>query len=255
MNETNPTPPLIPPQFPPVAAAPPSLGEHPEDRVPVTGPIGAVEAILRHPRRVMYQLRQAGAGGLIFSSIFVAVFCSLAYGVVVGSFSMHQQLWIAPVKVAGGLLVSALICLPSLYIFTCLSGSQARLAEIFGLVMSMLMLTTILLIGFAPVAWLFSQSTNSADWMGTLHLVFFFVAAFFGLRFLNNAFSHTHARSDAGFNTWIVIFMLVVVQMTTALRPIVGIGETFFPRDKKFFLSYWGERVNTSLENTAPGAR
>ncbi|HLX69157.1 MAG TPA: hypothetical protein VKV04_05965 [Verrucomicrobiae bacterium] len=255
MNETNPTPPLIPPQFPPMSPPPTRLGENPEDCIPVTGPISAVDAILRHPRRVMYQLRQPGAGGLMFSLMFVAVLCAVAYGVVVGSFSMHQQLWIAPAKVAGGLLVSALICLPSLYIFTCLSGSQARLAEIFGLVMGTLMLTTILLIGFAPVAWLFSQSTNSVNWMGTLHLIFFFVAAFFGLRFLNNAFAHTQARSDAGFNTWIVIFMLVVVQMTTALRPIVGTASTFFPTEKKFFLNYWGECVNTSMENTAQSSR
>jgi amino acid permease len=139
------------------------------------------------------------------------------------------------------MLVSAIICLPSLYIFACLSGSQARLAEIFGLVMGMLMLTTILLIGFAPVAWLFSQSTESVNWMGTLHLIFWFIASIFGLRFLNAAFSHTQAKSNAGFNTWVVIFMLVVVQMTTALRPIVGHADSFFPKEKKFFLSYWAD--------------
>ena len=121
----------------------------------------------------------------MFYLMLVAILCAVVYGVVVGTFSGKEQLWIAPAKVAGGMLVSALICLPSLYIFTCLSGSQARLAEIYGLVMGMLMLTTILLIGFAPVAWLFSQSTDSVNWMGTLHLIFWFIAAFFGLRFLD----------------------------------------------------------------------
>jgi hypothetical protein len=260
MNETNPTPPPpIPPQFssspPPSTPPSPPLGENPEERVPITSPVTAIEAILRQPRRVMYQLRQPGAGALMFYLFAIAMFCALVYGAIVGSFSMGQQLWIAPVKIAGGLLISALICLPSLYIFTCLSGSQARLAEIFGLVMGMLMLTTILLIGFAPVAWLFSQSTNSVNWMGTLNLTFFFIAAIFGLRFLNTAFSHSQARSDAGFVTWLVVFMLVVVQMTTALRPIVGTADTFFPKDKKFFLSYWGECVNKSLESNAPNSR
>lgn len=258
MNESNPIPPPIPPQFPP--AAPPPLavqapGENTEERTPITGPVAAIEAILRQPRRVMFQLRQPGSGTLNFNLMLIAIFCALVYGFVVGTFSGHQQLWIAPVKVAGGLLVSTLICLPSLYIFACLSGSQARLAEVFGLVMGMLMLTTVLLIGFAPVAWLFSQSTNSVNWMGTLHLIFFFIAAIFGLRFLNTAFSHSHARSDAGFNTWIVIFMLVVVQMTTALRPIVGASERFFPQDKKFFLSYWAECINPGLEKSAPESR
>jgi len=141
--------------------------------------------------------------------------------------------------------VSGLICLPSLYIFACLSGAQARLAEIFGLVLGLLMLTTILLIGFAPVAWLFSQSTSSVVWMGALHLIFWLVATVFGLRFIENGFSHSQARSNAGFNTWVVIFVLVVLQMTTALRPIVGTSPDFFPKEKKFFLSYWGDCLKT----------
>jgi hypothetical protein len=259
MNEPNPPPPQFPPQTPPIPPVPPlppftsrAPGDNPEDRAPITNPIQAVEAILRQPRRVMYQLRQPGAGALMFYLMFIAIVCAVVYGVVVGTFSLEEQLWIAPVKVAGGMLVSALICLPSLYIFACLSGSQARLAEIFGLVMGMLMLTTILLIGFAPVAWLFSQSTESVNWMGTLHLIFWFIAALFGLRFLNNAFSHSQAKSNAGFNTWVVIFMLVVVQMTTALRPIVGTSDTFFPKEKKFFLSYWADSLRLGSERTAP---
>jgi len=264
MNENNPTPPQFPqtPPAPPTQSAPPippvashtpkPLGENPEERVPITSPIQAVEAILRQPRRVMYQLRQPGAGPLMMYLMLVAIFCAAVYGVVVGTFSMHDQLWIAPVKIAGGLLCATLICLPSLYIFACLSGSQARLAEIYGLVMGMLMLTTILLIGFAPVAWLFSQSTESVNWMGTLHLIFWFIAALFGLRFLNNAFSHSQAKSNAGFNTWVVIFMLVVVQMTTALRPIVGTSDKFFPAEKKFFLSYWAECLGANSEHSNP---
>ena len=129
-------------------------------------------------------------------------------------------------------MISALICLPSLYIFTCLSGSQARLVEVCGLLAGLLMLMTILLIGFAPVAWIFSQSTESLAWMGTLHLVFWFIATIFGLRFLEAGFSHSNARSHAGFHTWVVIFLLVAVQMTTALRPILGTADTFLPTEK-----------------------
>ena len=243
MNDTHPTGPLIPPPIPP--PPPPGypsgrpLGELPEEREPIPNAVAAVEAILRQPRRVMYQLRQPGSGGLIAGMLFVAVLCGVVYGVVVGTFSGGVQLWAAPVKIAGGLLISALICLPSLYIFACLSGSQARLAEIFGLVAGLLALMTILLIGFAPVAWLFSQSTGSLAWMGALHLIFWGIATVFGLRFLNAGFSHTQARSNAGLNTWVVIFVLVVLQMTTALRPIVGTADTLLPEEKKFFVSHW----------------
>jgi len=51
------------------------------------------------------------------------------------------------------------------------------------MVTGLLMLMTILLIGFAPVAWLFSQSTESLGWMGFLHLLFWLIATAFGVRF------------------------------------------------------------------------
>jgi hypothetical protein len=253
MNEMNPTPSPVPPTIPVMPPMPATLplGEHPTDREPIPNVMVAIEAILRQPRRVMYQLRQPGAGRLVFAMLVVSVLCSLVYGVVVGSFSMGDQLWAAPAKIALGLLISAIICLPSLYIFACLSGSQARLIEICGLVAGLLMLMTILLIGFAPVAWLFSTSTESINWMGTLHLVFWFIATFFGLRFLETGFSHSRARSTAGLNTWIIIFVLVVVQMTTALRPIVGTANTFLPTEKKFFLTHWGDCLKNPPRNSS----
>jgi hypothetical protein len=108
------------------------------------------------------------------------------------------------------------------------------------------MLMTILLIGFAPVAWLFSQSTQSLPWMGLLHLLFWLIATLFGVRFLSSAFAHSNARSSAGLNTWVVIFMLVALQMSTALRPIIGRSETFLPEEKKFFVSHWFDCIDKS---------
>lgn len=245
----------IPPQLPATAgvmitpgAVGPAPGQDPSEREPILNAVTAVEALLRQPRRVMYQLRQPGAGRLVGSMLFVGLLCSLIYGVVVGSFSMGTQLWAAPLKIAGGLLVCAVICLPSLYIFTCLSGSRAGLGEICGLLAGLVMLMTLLLLGFAPVAWLFSQSTSSVVWMGALHLLFWFIATVFGLRFLQGGFSHSQPRSAAGLNTWAIIFMLVMLQMTTALRPLVGKSTNFFPAEKKFFVSHWGDCLKAERE-------
>jgi hypothetical protein len=237
MNDMN----QVPPYIHAPDSQPEALGADPAEQEPISGAVAAAEAILRQPRRLMYQLQQPGAGRIAAGMILVALLCSVVYGLVVGTFSMGVQLWAAPLKIAGGLLVSGLICLPSLYIFACLSGSQARLAEICGLVAGLLMLMTILLIGFAPVAWLFSQSTESTGWMGALHLLFWLIATLFGLRFLQNGFAHSQPRSRAGLHTWIIIFLLVMLQMTTALRPIVGTAPTFLPTEKKFVLAHWAD--------------
>ena len=243
MSDINSNPPALPPTL--TAAMPGgtrALGEDPQDREPIPGPFAAIESILRHPRRILYHLRQSRSGGLIMAMLLIAVLCSLVYGVVVGTFSGQTQLWAAPVKIAAGLVISALICLPSLYIFSCLSGSQARLIEVCGLIAGLLALMTVLLIGFAPVAWVFSQSTDSLPAMGALHLIFWFIATYFGLRFLRAGFVHLSGK-PAGLRMWITIFLLVMVQMTTALRPIVGKADDLLPKEKKFFVKHWIEQL------------
>lgn len=251
MNEPTPTPQMpaaAAPAIPPTPGRFTPLGEDPAERVPIPSFGAAVECVLRHPRRVMYQLREPGAGRLVAALLLVCLLCSLGYGLVVGSFSGGAQWWAAPLKIAGGMLVSALICLPSLYIFASLSGARLRLMELLGLVMGLLTLMTVLLIGFAPVAWIFSQSTESVAWMGCLHLAFWFIATLFGLRFLQLGFAHAQARSNAGFSVWTVVFLLVMVQMTTALRPIIGKSETFLPVQKQFFLAHWADCLGVNAD-------
>jgi len=239
----------VPPQIPLSSAGGKGLlplGQKPEEHESIPNLLVAIEAILRQPRRLMFQLRGNGGGKLIGILLFGMLLCSLIYGVVVGTFSMGTQLWAAPIKIAGGLFLSGAICLPSLYIFACISGSRAGLRELCGLVAGLLMLSSVLLIGFAPVAWLFSQSTESVAWMGALHLLFWFIATCFGLRFLVEGFSHSQPRSRTGPSTWILMFMLVAVQMTAALRPIVGNANSFLPTEKKLFLTHWGDCLNTT---------
>lgn len=248
MNDTPSNPPPVPPvltpgQSPGLPSGARPLGDEPNDRELIRGPIAAIESILRHPRRVLFQLRQPGAGNVILALFLIAVVCSLIYGVVVGTFSMGPQLWAAPVKIAAGLVLSALICLPSLYIFSCLSGTQARLVEVVGMIAGLLALMTVLLIGFAPVAWVFSQSTESLAAMGALHLTFWCIATYFGVRFLSAGFAHLSGK-PAGLRIWVTIFLLVMVQMSTALRPIVGKADTFLPTEKKFFLKHWFEQLD-----------
>ena len=115
------------------------------------------------------------------------------------------------------------------------------------------MLMTLLLIGFAPVAWLFSQSTESVTGMAALHLIFWGVATAFALRFLKAGYSRFQSRSTAGLYVWIIIFLLVMLQMTTALRPIVGTADTFLPKQKKFFLGHWIDSMENKAEAKAPG--
>jgi hypothetical protein len=254
MNEPQSSLQALPPKIPDVwqEIQPKPLGETPDELEPIPNTVAVIESALRQPRRLMCQLRQPAAAGLIGRMVLVSVACSLVYGLVLGTFSMHQQLWMDPLKVAGGFLVACLICVPSLYILACLSGSSAGLSEVCGLVSGMLMITTLLLVGLAPVAWLFSESTESLNWMGTLHLAFLGIALIFGLRFLAAGFRHSRARTNAGVVSWALIFLLVVLQMTTTIRPLVGPSTSFKPAPKQFFLSHWMDGLKSAVNVEDP---
>jgi hypothetical protein len=154
-----------------------------------------------------------------------------------------MQLWIAPAKLALGTLLSVLICLPSLYIFSCLGGSEVRLATVAGGLAAAVCLGSLLLIGFAPVAWIFSQSTDSAALMGTLHLLFWIIGLFFGLRLIGGMSRFRDESRRGQLKTWSVIFILVCLQMTTTLRPILGHSDHFLAKEKKFFLTHWADSL------------
>jgi hypothetical protein len=94
------------------------------------------------------------------------------------------------------------------------------------------------------VAWVFAQSTDSLAWMGFLHLAFWVIATSFGVRFLRAGLARTSGRSLPSLAVWLLVFVLVSLQMTTALRPILGTSNTFLPAEKKFFLAHWRDSVD-----------
>ena len=239
--------PANPPPLPPHLTAAGEFRESPPDAAelaPIRGFAGVLEALLRRPRGVLHHLSGTDSTRLIGLMLFIAAVGAALYGVVVGTFAGGGQLWAVPVKITGGLLVCGVICLPSLYVFACLTGSTARLADVAGMVAGLLALMTLLLFSFAPVAWVFSQSTESVVAMGTLHLVFWLIATYFGARFMYRGMARLGARSEGAFYFWITVFVLVALQMTTALRPLVGKADTFLPKEKKFFLQHWGENLS-----------
>ena len=208
----------------------------------------ALGALLKRPGRVIYQLHQPRAATLSAGLGLTAVVLLALYGLTIGSFSGGIQWWAAPLKTVAGTFLSALICLPSLYIFTSLSGAEVKLGPLCGVLLATLCLNALLLVGFAPVAWVFSQSTDSIAFMGALHLFFWFVSMVFALRLLSEMTAFTGTRESGYLKLWFFIFLLVCVQMTTALRPFIAESRPFLPPNKLFFLSHWAKSLDGAPE-------
>lgn len=198
-------------------------------------------ALLKQPGAVLHELLHGRAGSVLAALATLAAVALALYGVVVGSLSAGGQLWIAPAKIVTGSLAAALICLPSLFVFLCLNGANARLRPVLGLMLAAIGLMAILLASFCPIAWVFSQSTDSVPFMAGLHLILWIVAALFGLRLLINAAAALWGKTSGRLGLWAAIYLVVCLQMMTALRPIVGSSPDILPTEKQFFLAHWWE--------------
>jgi hypothetical protein len=111
---------------------------------------------------------------------------------------------------------------------------------------------TLLLIGFAPVAWVFSHSTESVTTMGILHLLFWGIAMYFATAFFLTGFRELVAAKDGSvMKVWLMVFVVVVLQMSTALRPIIGTSDSYLPTDKRFFLGHWLQSIEEGSRSSS----
>jgi len=203
------------------------------------------DALLKKPGGLLYEMHRGEADPrrLVGYLALTAAACLLAFGFVLGCFSGGEMFWASPLKLLIGVGLAALITLPSLYIFSCLEGLDVDLRSVAGVMAAAICLLSLLLLGLAPVAWIFSQSTTSVAFFGGLTLSFWLIALCFGLELVFRAARHLGVKKRFHLAIWAAIFALVTLQMSTSLRPLLGEAEDFLPSEKKFFLAHWFESM------------
>jgi hypothetical protein len=234
---------MNPPETPTTAQPPPLEAPLPEKLDLKT----LFEALLRRPHALIPRLAEPdhGATGKF---AFMAIISILLFGFVLGCFAKHDQLWAAPAKISAGLIFSGLICFPSLYIFATLAGARVSISQLAACLAGALALAGLLLLGFAPAVWIFAESTDSFGFVGTLAIGSWVIAVFFALRFLKSVIFATGGTQKGPLAIWSIVFLLVTLQMTTSLRPILGNAKPFLTQEKKFFLQHWFETMDKSLK-------
>lgn len=201
-----------------------------------------IDSLLKSPGHLLFEW-QEGRGRAVAGNLAIIVAASfLLFGFILGLFSGGTQLWAAPAKLFLGITISALITLPSLYVFSCLGGLDMTIRKSAGLLLTGLALVGLVLLGLCPVAWIFSQSTDSIGFMGFLVLLFWITSLGFGIRLISRS-ARTFGSDHAGYLVlWAAIFVTVTLQMSTSLRPLIGPAEeTLLPQEKRFFLGHWIE--------------
>lgn len=212
-----------------------------------------IEAILKQPWKVMLACKEGGSRVTVLL-VICAVVCLGIFGALLGTFSGGTQSWAAPLKITGGVFFAMLICLPSLYIFSAMAGLDVRLSHVAGMLLTVMGLTGLLLVGFAPVVWIFAQSSESLPFMGALVLAFWGISLTFGMRLMHMEAARLGIQSQSYLNIWTLIFVLVTLQLSTSLRPIIGTEPTLLPTEKKFFLEHWGDEMSKDVKPSKKSA-
>ena len=206
-------------------------------------------ALVQAPASIVEDVHRRRA--TLFKLVALVLITMSITGLVVAAFSGGLQLLIVPLKLAAGMLACALLCLPSLYIFSSLAGASQSLRETAAALLMGVALIGVLLVGLAPVSWLFSQTTSSPAVMGALHVAALLVSSWFGLSLVRRVLASFNGTALSGLRAWCVMFVLVMLQMTTTLRPLVGPWQGQLVGDKKFFADHWSE-VATGRERSEP---
>jgi hypothetical protein len=211
---------------------------------PVSGAEGIVTALLKAPVKVADVIAGGGKGasGPVLALLAVGVACHAVFGVAAGLFAGWPVAAMDAVKAPLVAVCSLLLCFPSLYVFACVAGAPLTIPQTFALGCSCLAMVGLLLVGLAPVEWLFAVSTENLPFIVILTVLIWLVAVSFGARYVGKLAAHPLFRRQAGIKMWFLIFVVVTLQMTTCMRPMLARPENGWRvGGKKFFLSHFGD--------------
>jgi hypothetical protein len=205
--------------------------------------LGTLDELLRQPEAGFARAR-AGAPVRAWSLRVIAgaLGCWSLYGAGSGFFAGGWQIALAALKAPLIVAGSALLCVPSLYVFGLLAGAPLTRARFAVTLTGFVGMPALVMAGLLPIEWLFSVSTQSLAFVVWLHLALWTIAMVFGTRFLRAAMPEVPAGA---LMLWVVLFCLVSFQVTTFMRPTLWRepNEAVLAQGKLFFLDHFKQAL------------
>jgi hypothetical protein len=213
------------------------------------GTIAYIDHLLRNPGQVILDMKDDAKVGKVTGAGFkVFIILSVIYGLIMGSQSLFHGHWhgwmysvAAAIKLPVLFLLTAAICMPLVYVLNVLIGAREEFKVIFGLLMSSLAVTSILLAACALILAFFMLTTKSYAFIKLLNVVIFTVAGLYGVWYLSRGMHWIAARNAASDQSqgsrpsvstivtwWLITYAIVGTQMAWMMRPFIGHPGTPF---------------------------
>lgn len=218
---------------------------------------GSLSELLKDPE--LYALGLSGSdgnGARIAGSLAAGAAGTALFFFAAGFFAGWRVALFDAAKGAGIALFAFTLCLPSLYVFSCVGGAKLRAGQIAALGAACLATAGLLLAALAPVLWLFAVSTSSAGFMTFLAVFFAVPALWFAIRPAHGLKRTEGLRAVGGIRLWLAVLAVVAMQAVTLLRPMLaepprgragngalealGLGG----KEKMFFLEHFGRALS-----------
>jgi hypothetical protein len=178
--------------------------------------------------------RREGLGAKLRGMVLSAIAYLALFGAVLGASHSWQQALMSALKLPVLYLVTLLICLPTLYFFNLLYGSQLTFPQTSALLLAAVTVTGALALAFASISMFFWLTVGEQYTLLTLlNSGVLAVSSWWGLSFLRQGMRHVQRGAANGrrrriLATWLLIYAFVGTQMGWALRPFFGVpGEPF----------------------------
>ena len=172
---------------------------------------------------------------IIWGQILLIFLFTFFYGLIMGSYNSAQQALVTGIKLWVLLFLTLSICFPSFYIVQLILGSKIKIRQLLILLLSGFVMTTTIMVAFAPIVLFFQLSGDNYAFLQLLHVFVFFFSGFFGMRVVLEALKTTFEQNNVYpkigitvFRIWIIIFAFVGIQLSWNLRPFIGSKEMPF---------------------------
>lgn len=159
----------------------------------------------------------------------IAAISFAIYGAIIGSQHSLLQAISSAIKLPILFLLTAAICMPTLFIFSSFFGSKRSLLQNFVLLAMGTAMIGVAMVGFAPITVFFSITSRNYEFFKLLNVGFFAIAGILGVLFFYRMYGQltdenpTTAGSRKTFLLlWLLLYALVGTQLGWTLRPFFG---------------------------------
>lgn len=214
---------------------------------PIVRVRNATGILLKQPENLAGALvedKDSLALGVVFMAV-AAVFHAV-FGLALGLFGGWETGIMACVKAPMIAVGAMAVCFPSLYVFGCVGGIPLSVKQTFMLAGACLAMVGLLLVGLAPVMWLFAVSTRNIGFIALLGAVLWAIALLFAMRLIGKLEKHDFLQQSTGIRAWFLVLVLVSLQMTTCMRPLMASSDRgWWTSEKQFFLQHFASCFDT----------